>query len=101
MHNIVISEGLKAYHTKEVDEENSKGFFKSYKSLAAMVSSVILEIKPSFKYPFALATNLFEMSNNQIYFAKHLPRLTDIEVKENNFDEVEKMLNYFTDRLLS
>ena len=101
LHDIIIAEGNKAYHTKEVDEENSKGFFKSYKSLAAMVSDVILEINPSFKYPFALATNLFEMSNNHIYFAKHLPRLTDIEVKENEFDEVEKMLNYFTDKLLS
>jgi len=100
LHNIVISEGMKAYHTKEVDEENSKGFFKSYKNLAKSVSNVIREINPNFKYPFALATNLFEMSNNQIYFAKHLPKLTDISVEKNEVNEVEDMLNYFVEKLL-
>jgi len=101
LHNIVISEGVKAYHTKEVDVENSKGFFNSYKNLATSVSNVISEINPKFKYPYALATNLFEMYNNHIYFAKHLPRLTDISVNENIVDEVETMLNYFADKLLS
>ena len=101
LHNIVISEGMKAYHTKEVDKENSKGFFMSYKNLATSVSQVISAINPKFKYPYALATNLFEMSNNQIYFAMHLPRLTDISISENEVDEVENMLNYFTERLLA
>jgi AcrR family transcriptional regulator len=101
LHNIVISEGMKAYHTKDVDNENSKGFFLSYKMLASTVSQVISEIKPNFKYPFALATTLFEMSNSHIYFAKHLPRLTDISVIDDNSDEVEMMLSYFTEKLLS
>ncbi|WP_459210863.1 TetR/AcrR family transcriptional regulator [Aquimarina rhabdastrellae] len=101
LHNIVISEGMKAYHTKEVDEENSKGFFKSYKDLAKSVSHVINEINPKFKYPFVLATNLFEMSNNHIYFAKHLPKLTDISIQEDQVEEVEEMLNYFVERLLA
>ena len=101
LHMIVISEGNKTYHTKEVDNENSKGFFKSYKDLAESVSNVISEINPAFKYPFSLATNLFEMSNNHIFFAKHLPRLTDISVEKNEVDEVESMLNYFADKLLS
>lgn len=101
LHDIIISEGMKAYHTKEVDEENAKGFFMSYKSLVAKVSEVVSEINPKFKYPTAFATNLFEMSNDQVYFAKHLPRLTDMELRQNEFDEVEKMLNYFADKLLA
>ena len=101
LHRIVISEGNKTYHTKEVDNENSKGFFKSYKDLAESVSNVISDINPAFKYPFSLATNLFEMSNNHIFFAKHLPRLTDVSVEKNEVDEVESMLNYFADKLLS
>lgn len=101
LHSIVISEGMKVYHTKNVDEENSKGFFKSYKDLAELVSTVISDINSDFKYPFSLATNLFEMSNNHIYFAKHLPRLTDISIEKNEVDEVKSMLNYFVDRLLS
>ena len=101
LHNVFITEGGKAYHTIEVDDENSKGFFSSYKRLASSVSQVISEINSEFKYPFSLATNLFEMSNNHIYFAKHLPRLTDITVVKGDLDEVEKMLNYFADKLLS
>jgi len=101
LHNIVISEGMKAYHTKDVGEKNSKGFFKSYKDLAESVSIVISDINPNFKYPFSLATNLFEMSNNHIYFAKYLPRLTDVSIEKNEVDEVKNMLNYFVDKLLS
>jgi hypothetical protein len=64
------------------------------------VSQIITEINPGFKYPFALSTNLFEMSNNQIYFAKHLPLLTDISVEKNDEKALETMLNYFVDKLL-
>ncbi|WP_341228597.1 TetR/AcrR family transcriptional regulator [uncultured Arcticibacterium sp.] len=101
LHNIVISEGVKAYRTKEVDKENSKGFFSGYKNLTNTVSQVISEINPDFKYPLGLAANLFEMSNDHIYFANHLPRLTDISVQENDFHEVETMMNYFAEKLLS
>ncbi len=100
LHSVIIAEGMKAYRTKEVDDENGKGFFKNYKQLINNVAGVILEINPTFEYPYALASNLFEMSNNHIYFAKHLPRLTDIKVGENKFSDVEKMLNYFAAKLL-
>ena len=101
LQKIVIQDGLKAYHTKEVDDENSKGYFKSYKNLILMVSQVISAINPNFKYPYALATNLFEMANNHIYFAQHLPKLTDVSIRDNKNDEIEKMLNYFAEKLLS
>jgi len=101
LQKIVISDGMKVYHTKEVDDENSKGFFKSYKKLAITISKVITEVNPSFIYPYALATNLFEMANNHIFFAQHLPQLTDVSIKENENGEVEKMLNYFVAKLLA
>jgi len=84
LHRIVIREGTKAYHHKLVDTENRYGFFLSYKALCKKISLVILEINPQHRYPKALATTLIETANNNIYFAKHLPKLTD--VKEN--DEV-------------
>lgn len=100
LHRVVIAEGTKAYHTKSVDKENQKGLFLNYKQLSEKVAAVITEIKADFPYPRALASNLFEMANNHIYFAKHLPRLTDVKVKGENFDEVEKMLEYFAFTLL-
>lgn len=101
LHNIVISEGTKAYHTKNVDDENSKGFFISYKNLANTVAQVISAVNPSFLYPFALATNLFEMSNNHIFFAEHLPKLTDESIQCGGAEQVEEMLNYYAEKLLS
>ncbi len=101
LHRLIIAEGTKAYHTKTVDEENKEGFFGNYKKLAEKVAEVISEISPNFPYPHALASNLFEMANNHIYFALHLPRLTDVSVKDGNYDEVEKMLEYFAFSLLN
>lgn len=100
LHRIIISEATKAYHTKAVDKENTEGFFRSYKKLSEKVSNVISELNPDFPYPHALASNLFEMANNHIYFAQHLPRLTDVTVEGDNFEEVEEMLKYFAFNLL-
>ena len=100
LHRIIISEGAKTYHTKMVDEENQEGLFSNYKKLVTKVANVVLEIKADFPYPQALASTLFEMSNNHIYFAQHLPRLTDVHVKNGEFKEVEEMLRYFAFSLL-
>ena len=101
LHKVVVSESTKAYHTKEVDEENKKGYFKNYKDMVATVAEVILEIDPKFPYPAALASNLFEMTNNHIYFADHLPRLTDINNKGPMQEEIEKMLLFYVKKLLN
>lgn len=100
LHKIVVFEGTKAYHTFEVGKENSIGLFKSYKNLTANIASIVVEFKPGFKYPSALASNLFEMTNNQLYFAKYLPKLTDIKKRNDYEREVENMLNYFLEKLL-
>lgn len=68
--------------------------------MVSSVAKVILEIKPDFPYPHALASNLFEMTNNHFYFADHLPRLTDIGNKSGQKEEVEKMLLFFITKLL-
>lgn len=101
LHRLMISEGTKAYHTKEVDKDNTEGFFLNYKKLSEKVADVISEINPDFPYPHALASNLFEMANNHIYFAEHLPRLTDVKVEGEDYAEVEKLLEYFAFKLLA
>ena len=100
LHRLIIAEGVKAYHTKEVDKENQEGFFLNYKELSEKVAAVIKEVNPDFPYPRALASNLFEMANNQLYFAQHLPRLTDVRIDKEDFKEVEEMLKYFAFSLL-
>ncbi|MBR9919252.1 MAG: TetR/AcrR family transcriptional regulator [Bacteroidetes bacterium] len=101
LHRIVISDGVKAYHTKSVDEENKNGLFFNYKRMVEKISDIILEINPDFPYPRALGSNLFEMANAQIYFAQHLPRLTDVKLQDEKYEEVVKMLEYFAFGVLS
>ena len=100
LHRIIIAESAKAYHTKNIDEENKQGFYKSYKSLIQKVADVILDINPEFPYPHSLANNLFEMANNEIFFAEHLPRLTDIKVPNENYGQVNKLLKYYKSKML-
>lgn len=101
LHRIMITESAKAYHTKRIDEENKEGFFQSYKNLIQKISDVILEIDSSFPYSHSFASNLIEMANNEIYFAEHLPRLTDVKVSDKNFDEVVKLLKFYKDRMIN
>lgn len=75
---IVISESSKIYFNKNVDQENSDGFFLAYKNLVQRVSDIILEIDPKYKYPHMLVSTIIEGAHHQRYFAEHLPRLTDI-----------------------
>lgn len=100
LHRLMISESSKSYHTKNIDEENKQGFYKSYKVLIQKVADVILEINPNFPYPHSFATNLFELANNEIFFAEHLPRLTDVKVKNEDYSQVNNLLKYYKDKML-
>jgi AcrR family transcriptional regulator len=101
LHRIMINEGAKSYHIHSVDDENKLGFFHSYKSLVRKVADIINEVNPKFPYTKSLASNLFEMANNQIYFSEHLPSLTDIKNNEKSTEELEKMLTFFAFKILS
>ncbi len=96
---IIMKESSKTYHIAGVDEENKFGFFLPYKALVARVADVILEINPSFSYAKSLSSTIFEMINSQIYYAEHLPRLTDLK-KKNTLVELEKMVNHFAFKLI-
>ncbi|PHN08087.1 TetR family transcriptional regulator [Flavilitoribacter nigricans DSM 23189 = NBRC 102662] len=100
LHRVVIDEGTKVYRTKQVDEENKDGFFIKYKALVKKVADLILEVNPKFPYPFALASTLFEMANDHVYFAQHLPQLTDIKINGENLSEVREMIDFMVFKLV-
>jgi AcrR family transcriptional regulator len=98
LHKIVVREGAKAYHHKLVDEDNEDGFFLAYKRLCNKLAAIIKDVKPDFPYPRALASTLIETANNNLYFARHLPRLTDLQGTENDQslnNQVKEMLAFF------
>ena len=60
-----------------MDEENKRGCFKAYIAVVQRVSNIVLEMKPSYKYPHMLISTVIEGAHQQNYFAEHLPKLTD------------------------
>lgn len=92
LYQIVISEGSKAYLTKQVGEDNKLHFFKPYKDLCAVVGNIILECNPKYKYPKSLSSTIIEMAHFQNFFMKHLPALTDFG-KNKEESEIIAFLN--------
>lgn len=83
LHNIIISESSKAYYTKDVDTENKKGYFKTYKRVVQRASDMVLAVNPKFKFPHMLISTVIEGAHHQRYYATHLPSLTDAEKGKN------------------
>lgn len=96
LHKIVVSEGAKGYHSASVDKHNEEGFYLAYKRLCERISELIREIDPSFPYPRGLASMLLESANNNLYFARHLPRLTDLSTSKGDLSsQVKEMMKFF------
>jgi hypothetical protein len=91
---IIMNESSKTYHISAIDEENKDGFFLPYKALVGRVATIIKEINPKFDYSRSLGSTLYEMINNQLYYAEHLPKLTSLNKKKTE-QELEKMVNHF------
>lgn len=92
LQRIVISESDKVYLTKQVDSDNEVGLFKGYKTLCNKISALVKEINPNYPYPQALISTALEASNQQIFFAEHLPSLTESSEEEDPFESNFKFL---------
>jgi len=87
---IIIAESNKAYHTKNVDDENAKGYFKAYKSVVERVSEMVINVNASFQFPNMLVSTVIEGAHQQRFFGEHLPALTDVEIGKDN------IVNFYT-----
>lgn len=97
LHQIVISEGSKAYLTKQVGEDNKLQFFKPYKDLCAVIGTIILECSPKYLYPKSLASTIIEMAHFQNFFMNNLPSLTDF----GNSKEEGEIISFLNDLVFS
>ncbi len=98
LHRIVIAESAKAYLSKEVDADNKEGYFLSYKRFCGRIADIVREINPSYPFPTALISTLVESAHHQVFFAQHLPRLT--EIKKGNEDDITVFLTDVAMRVL-
>jgi len=84
---IIITESVKAYHTKSVDDENERGFFQTYKKVVQRISNLVLEVNPKYEFPHMLISTVIEGAHQQKYFAEHLPSLTDVNKEKDSISE--------------
>lgn len=75
---VVNTESSKIYLNKMVQKDNELGFFIQYKEIVELISSIVLEINPHYKYPHMLVSTVIEGAHHQRYFSENLPKLTDL-----------------------
>lgn len=92
LQRIVIAESDKTYLTKQVDEDNKEGLFKGYKSLCHLLGSLVLKVNPTFQYPNAICSMILESANQQVFFAHHLPSLTELSDEKYPFDRLYEFI---------
>ena len=90
LYKIVANESLKSFFNKEVDQNNKEGFFLDYKRFCGKIAAMMLELNPSFAYPNALASMILEAAHHQIYYAEHLPKLTNLDGRE----KIKSLINF-------
>lgn len=98
LYHIVVAESSKVYLTKEVDKDNREGFFLSYKRLCSRIADIIREVNPTYRFPAALVSTVIESAHNQLFFAEHLPSLT--EVGKKNEDNTTVFITELVFRIL-
>jgi AcrR family transcriptional regulator len=92
MYRIVMSESVKTFMTKQVDNDNHHGAFKTLKSVNRHLSFVIASLNPHCLYPKALASTIIEISLFQRYFSEHLPSMTDIGSRKSIGDDLKELM---------
>jgi len=78
LQRIVNTEFEKTYLTRQVDTDNKEGLLLPYKSLCQKIAGIIKEINPRYPFPHSLVSTVLLSANHQMYYAQHLPSLTDI-----------------------
>jgi len=86
LQHIVMTEFEKTYLTKQVDTDNKEGLFLPYKAVCKKIAAIVLQINPKYPFPHSLVSTALLALTHQIYYAQHLPSLSDIkyDAKKNN-----------------
>lgn len=92
LYRIVILESDKTYMTKQVDDDNKDGSFKGFKSLCKTIASYIKEYNPKYTFPHSLISTVLQAAHHQLFYAEHLPTLSDLEMGDGIHNQSSKFL---------
>lgn len=85
LNKIIVAEFTKTFHTKEVDDENRKGFFLIYKKVIYLLASLIKDAAPGYAYPESLASNIIEGALHQHFLRGHFKTITSSHATPSEF----------------
>lgn len=97
LQRIVTTEFEKTYLTKQVDSDNKEGLFLPYKAVCKRIAAIVLEINPKYRFAHSLVSTSLLAATHQLYYAKHLPSLSDIDHSQKG---THKMLYAFLEELI-
>lgn len=100
LHRIVIAESSKAFLTKAVDGDLEAGLFQGYIQLVSKVAEILQECNPQFPLPKALAVTIIEASRKQLFFAEHIPTVTEISTEKQGTNSLADFLELLVRRTL-
>jgi AcrR family transcriptional regulator len=102
LHAIIVEHFFKAMFNKTTTVEEKENLFANYRNLNANLTAIVKECNPEFKYPCAMASTIIKMSIDHSYYADQICSLTEITNCINTKkDQIEEMINYFVQKLLS
>ena len=93
---VIIEEGAKSFLTKNIIVENKHKLFKPYKDICSLISDLIKQYNPKFKYSHSLATTIIEISHSHQFNSHYLPSLTDIK-----YGDEKKLIDFLNHLLFS
>lgn len=73
---IIIAEFLKTMHTKELDDDNKKGFYVVYKRVINRIVTLVNQVNPNYFYAKTLVSSIVEGSLHQHFLQNHLKTIT-------------------------
>ncbi|MFV8373811.1 TetR/AcrR family transcriptional regulator [Flavobacterium sp. LB1P62] len=87
LNKIIIAEFTKTLYIKEIDQENSEGFFLIYKRVINRIVGIVTEVNPEYPYAKSLISTIVEGSLHQHFLTEHLKTITDCNdsVSTTNF----------------
>lgn len=97
LQRIIINESDKTYLTKQVDTDNQYGLFKGFKSICGKVAEIVIDINPNYDFAHSLVSTSLQAAHQQLFFAYHLPSLTDYsekreQVYQDNFHFIHQLI---------
>lgn len=80
LHQIMVTEFTKTVFTKQVDANNSEGYFLVFKRVVYRLSEIINELKPEYEFAESLASTIIIGALSQQFLSEHLKSITNCNV---------------------